>query len=149
MRTSSLSHVTLVLTMAMANACGATRPPEGRSTQVLSPSVGAVAMEIPPKEISSLRAQVTSAYDLIRRLRPTMLASRDPSVSADPTRAISPTTTGVIVYVDGVYIGGLDVLSSIAARSIISIKRISPASASVQFGTALSAGAIIITTQIP
>jgi hypothetical protein len=106
-------------------------------------------MEIAQTEIDSLREGVTSAYDLIRRLRPTMLSSRDPRLSAAPTRELSPETSGVGVYLDGVYVGGLDLLSSIPARSITSIRRISSATASTQFGAGLSAGAIVITTEVP
>lgn len=67
-------------------------------------------MEIPRAEIDSLRTRVTNAYDLIRRLRPTMPSSRD----AQPTslaRLRSPHTSGVAVYVDGMYVGGLDLLT--------------------------------------
>jgi hypothetical protein len=105
-------------------------------------------MEIPRAEIDSLRARVTNAYDLIRRLRPTMLSSRDARpTSSSPT--FSPHASGVAVYVDGMYVGGLDLLPSISAQSIMSIRRISSATAAAQFGPGLSAGAIVITTDVP
>ena len=52
-------------------------------------------MEIPRTELNLVREHVTSAYDLIRRLRPAMLISRDPSVSADRRQQLSPDAPGL------------------------------------------------------
>jgi len=146
MRKSPLMCATLVLSISMTAACGASRSTPRRPAHTSSPSG---AMEIPRTELNLLREHVPSAYDLIRRLRPTMLISRDPSLSYDPTRQLSPDAPGVSLYVDGVHVGGLEILSSIPARSITSIRRISAATASTQFGAGLSAGAIVITTEAP
>ena len=146
MQRSRLMRATLLLSISMTTACGASRSPQRRSAHTRSPSV---AMEIPRTELDSLRERVTSAYDLIRRLRPAMLSSRDPRLSSGATQESSSDAFGVSVYLDGTYVGGLGVLSSIAARSVTSIRRISSATASAQFGSGLSAGAIVITTAIP
>jgi hypothetical protein len=108
-----------------------------------------VAMEIRPAEIDALRERVSSVYDLIRRLRPAMLNSRDPSASPMEAPYAPLAAPGMTVYVDGVYVGGLEALSTISARAVTSIRRISSATASAQFGAGLSAGAIVITTDVP
>lgn len=146
MHRSSLMHATLLLSISMTTACGASRSPPQRSAHTSSPSV---AMEIRRTELDSLRERVTNAYDLIKRLRPAMLSSRDARLSGGSAQELSPESSGVSVYVDGAFVGGLGVLSSIAARSVTSIRRISSATASAQFGSGLSAGAIVITTAIP
>ena len=145
MQRSPLMCATLVLSISITAACGASRSSQRRAAHTISPSG---AMEIPRTELNSLREHVTSAYDLIRRLRPAMLSSRE-SVSPDRTHQLSPDAPGVSLYIDGVHVGGLDMLSTIPARSITSIRRISSATASAQFGAGLFAGAIIITTEAP
>jgi hypothetical protein len=52
----------------------------------------------------------------------------------------------VSVYVDELYVGSLQVLSSIPARSIVAIRRMSLATAPTRYGQGLAAGTIIITT---
>ena len=145
MQRSRLIYATLSLSIWMAAACGASRSPQ-RSAHPGSPSG---AMEIPRTELNLLREQVTTAYDLIRRLRPAMLSSRDPRVISDRSQQLSPDAPGVSLYIDGMHVGGLELLSTIPARSITSIRRISSATASTQFGAGLSAGAIVITTEAP
>jgi hypothetical protein len=146
MQRSPLTCATLVLSISITAACGASQSQQRRPAHTGSPSG---AMEIPQTELNSLREHATSAYDLIRRLRPAMLSSRDPSVSSDRTQQLSPHAPGVSLYIDGIHVGGLDILSTIPALSITSIRRISSATASAQFGAGLSAGAIVITTEAP
>jgi hypothetical protein len=146
MRKHPLVCVTIALSISMTVACRTSRSEERRLDHAISLS-GAGAMEIARTELNSVRGQATNAYDLIRRLRPAMLTSRDPSVSSSRTQHLSPDAPGVSLYVDGMHVGGLDVLSSIPARSITSIRRISASTASAQFGAGLSAGAIVITTE--
>ena len=145
MQRSRLICATLLLSIWMTAACGASRSPQ-RPPQSGSPSG---AMEISRTELNLLREHVTSAYDLIRRLRPAMLNSRDPRANSDRTQQLSPNAPGVSLYVDGVHVGGLEILSTIPAQSITSIRRISSATASTQFGVGLSAGAIVISTEAP
>ena len=106
--------------------------------------------EIPRSELLATRERVVSAYELVRRLRPEMLNSRtqkeeESDLAQRPPRSGS---SDVAVYVDDVYVGGLESLSLIAARSVASVRRISPATASARFGAQISAGAILITTDI-
>ena len=86
MQRSPLMCATLVLSISITAACGASRSSQRRAAHTISPSG---AMEIPRTELNSLREHVTSAYDLIRRLRPAMLSSRE-SVSPDRTHQLSP-----------------------------------------------------------
>jgi hypothetical protein len=144
MRKSPLVCVTIAFSISMIVSCRTSRSDERRPVHTISPSG---TMEIQRTELNSASGQATSAYDLIRRLRPAMLTSRDPSVSSGRTQHLSPDAPGVSLYIDGVHVGGLDVLSSIPSRSITSIRRISAATASAQFGAGLSAGAIVITTE--
>jgi hypothetical protein len=138
--------VALLLWPPIISACGAFRSDPRRSGHTMPASV---AMEIVRSEIDSLRPRVPTAYDLIRRLRPAMLNSRDPRASSMQTAGGSTETSRVSVYVDGLYVGGLEVLSTIPARSVTSIRRISSATASADFGSGLSGGAIVVTTDVP
>jgi hypothetical protein len=138
--------VVLILVAPTSVGCGVRRSGDWRADPAMSPSV---AMEIRQAEIDALRERVSSVYDLIRRLRPAMLNSRDPSASPMEAPYAPLAAPGMTVYVDGVYVGGLEALSTISARAVTSIRRISSATASAQFGAGLSAGAIVITTDVP
>ena len=70
--------VVLILVAPTSVGCGVPRSGDRRAQPEMSASV---AMEIRPAEIDALRERVSSVYDLIRRLRPAMLNSRDPSAS--------------------------------------------------------------------
>jgi hypothetical protein len=147
MRKSPLMCATLALSISISAACSASRSTHHRSARASSPSG---SMEISRTELNSLREHVTSAYDLIKRLRPAMLRSRDPGISSsDRMQQLSPQAPGMSLYIDGMHVGGLEVLATIPAQSVTAIKRISPATASAQFGAGLTAGAIVVTTEAP
>ena len=82
--------------------------------------------------------QVSNAYDAIQRLRPEFLRAR----GTGSRRAASP----IIVYVNGVRSGGLEVLRTLAAADVNEVRRINAADATTLHGTGHSSGALIITT---
>lgn len=82
-----------------------------------------------------LAANVSTAEEVVRRLRPEFLRSRGQS-SADPN-ANRP-----VVYVDGVRAGGPEALRNIAANDVREIRYISAADATTRYGTGHVGGVI-------
>lgn len=135
----------LALAAALASvACGCT---SRRPASPAPPS--AISAEISRAQIDSVRDRVGTALELIRLVRPSMLVSRE--THAVPLRSSGGTprtddALDVTVYVDELYVGNLEVLSSIPARSIVAIRRMSLATAPTRYGQGLAAGTIVITT---
>jgi hypothetical protein len=86
-------------------------------------------------QISAVRP--VTAYDAVRRLRPTALnPAGGPSFQAS-------------VYLDGLRLGGLDELNRISAIDLIGIEFLTPIEASAKFGpTGRNGGAILLTSRI-
>jgi hypothetical protein len=83
----------------------------------------------------------SSAYDLVRNLRPEWLNRRlahawDTKEEAD-----------IRVYLDTQLLGGLDALSSIAAQNVQAIYRYDAAAASIRWGAGHQEGAILVVTK--
>lgn len=81
-------------------------------------------------------ANVSTAEELVRRLRPEFLRGRGQSSVADP-EANQP-----VVYVDGVRAGGTDALRNIAASDVREIRYIGAADATTRYGTGHIGGVI-------
>ena len=82
------------------------------------------------------RVDAGTAYQAVLRLRPMYLkASRGPS------------PLGRSVYVDGVRLGGLEQLHFIAAGSVLDIRLLEAAEATLRFGMGHSTGAILVSTR--
>ena len=77
-------------------------------------------------------SDVPTAYDLVQRLRPTMLQSRG-------GRSSYP-----VVYMDNVQFGGLDALRQVRSEQIKEIRFISAADATTRWGTNHDGGVILI-----
>jgi len=83
--------------------------------------------------------EVTTAYELIQRLRPEMLRPRaGGSFSQVPTP---------VVYMDGVRHGDLQSLHSVPKEVVREVRYISASDATTRFGTGHVGGAILITTR--
>ena len=81
---------------------------------------------------------LTNAYEIAQRLRPRWLRTRG--------RASMSSTAPVLVFVDNVHSGGVDVLYSIPVERISEIRYIDPATATHRWGTGLVGGAIEVIT---
>lgn len=94
------------------------------------------------------------AFDLIRALRPNWLQIRGVQSLGSPSEQRpgerEPTTrtaVDVMVYVDGLRMGGPGILRQILASDIQEARYLGPTEASARFGTDHTGGAILITTQ--
>ena len=108
--------------------------------------VDARASSISRSEIDVLMRDYRSAYELIRKARPGLLVSHEVRLPY-PTREGAPMDpSGMKVFVNDVYAGGIDALTTIPSRSIVFVQRLSPSDATTRYGSGMTAGVIAITT---
>ena len=88
-------------------------------------------------EAEITRADASTAYETIERLRPWYL-------SLIWTRGASCERA---VYVDGMWLGGLDKLRGISSASVWQIRSLDAPEATTRFGSGHCAGAIVVVTQ--
>ncbi len=86
------------------------------------------------REIDERGGSLQTAYDVVRRLRPNWLSRRGP-VTVQGTQ-------GVLVYVDNLRRGDIDVLRQISASSIVEIWLINAMRATQRWGTGHTGGVI-------
>lgn len=94
---------------------------------------------IQSSEIAS--ASATNAYDLVSQLRRGWLISRGPISVSDPRPAFPK------VYMDGVDVGELDFLRSIAASDVAEIDFLSTQESNLRYGSGHFGGIILVTTR--
>jgi hypothetical protein len=121
-------RVLISTTVAVAVACSVA-PTRNRTT---APPAGMVSTALGDDVIS--RSDAPTAYQLIRQLRPEFLSAARARGSTDQPA----------VYVDGVHLGGVEVLHTLATSTIREIRRLTPPEATLRFGPGHSAGAILI-----
>jgi hypothetical protein len=90
-------------------------------------------------EVLKVDAKAGTAYQVIARSHSAWLAGHGPYEY--PHRA------HVVVYLDGLPIGGKQTLRNIQANSIAEIRRLNPDAATREFGVEHGAGAIILTSK--
>ena len=81
-----------------------------------------------------------NAFDLVQRLRPSMLRPRAASGSSDGEGG------GIVVYLDNVRLGGTESLRNLQRQSVKEIRFINAGDATLRFGTGHPSGAILVTT---
>ncbi len=123
--------VTLMLTLALVGCAssGTGAPREGHN----------------PNRITSEEIRTgprSNALDLVRTLRPRWLQVRG------PTTFEAGRENPIMVYVDGVRVGGPDQLRFIPVPTIESLQFLNPTEASARFGLDHVNGAILITTRV-
>lgn len=91
------------------------------------------------EDITSVAA--TSAYDVVRQLRRGWLISRGPISVSDPRPAFPK------VYMDGVDVGELGFLRSIAATDVGEIEFLSTQESNLRYGSGHFGGIILVTTR--
>ena len=128
-----LHVITLVVALAGAGALAAC---------VQHPSTGAPASGTIITEAEIDSAHVSTAYDVIQKLRPNFLISRG-KLSLDPAAAPSLPR----VYVDDQFYGDASTLRGILAGTIESIRYYSAGDAQYKYGHDNAAGVIAITTK--
>lgn len=82
-----------------------------------------------------------SAYEAIRRLKPTWLRYRGQSVLLGPGRE------GLRIYVDGTYFGDAETLGNLRVQNVQEIRFLDARQATLRFGTGHTVGAILITSR--
>lgn len=89
---------------------------------------------ISPEEIAELN--VSTAYDVVRQLRPEYLRSRGTMSLREAGGEYA------VVYLNGMRLGGLDQLNSIRATDVQMIRYISASDATTRWGTGHTGGVI-------
>ncbi len=97
------------------------------------------------EEIDVIRTEVSTARDLVQRLRPGFLRNRGASSFGNAASGKSTPTARVVV--DGAPRGGLSALAEISAMSVREIRYLNAADASIRFGTGYDGGAILVVTR--
>ncbi len=87
------------------------------------------------------RPGLSTAYDVVRSLRPAWLTTRGVTSTEDPRAG------GIQVYVDGVSMGGVSELQSIGVDRIQQLRFLSSSDATMKYGTGNTSGAIEVTTK--
>ncbi|MDH5235169.1 MAG: hypothetical protein OEW77_09410 [Gemmatimonadota bacterium] len=95
-------------------------------------------------EIDSAPPELANAYDLVNRLRPTMMRARGRSSG---TSGSSSAAEQPAAYLDNQRLGGLELLQTVIRASIQEIRYISPTDAAVRWGLGHPAGVIQVITK--
>ena len=142
MRATTITHG--VVLAALAAACRHASEPEHQAG--LTPSHGQ-RDEITAAEIRGVLLRTSTAYDLVKLLRPRMLLQR-PVNGIEPVPILMANELrGVHVHLDDTQVGSMDLLSRISAQEVISIRWLSPPEASTKYGNGHTAGVIAVLTQ--
>ena len=128
MRRSALSYAVVALVGALAAGCRASLPGAGQER---------------PDQQWVTREQVaeprfSSAYDVVRALRSNWLSTRG--------IASLRLKTEVQVYLDGVHLGGVDMLKSISTPAVQYIRYINGTDATTRWGIGHGRGVIFVGT---
>jgi hypothetical protein len=129
-------------TAASVASAQPSRPSDSTARSVVLPR--GRANLISEAEIQSLVGSVTTALEVVQRLRPAMLRSRNSSTTGNNGARSSSASSAnePHVYFDGQPMGGLRSLSEIMISQIREIRYLTPNDATTMFGTGNPAGAI-------
>ena len=154
MRTRHWLTPLAILTLAGAVTGGAAAQDQQKPKPKRNPDV------ISFEEIETIRGDVGSAEDLIRRLRPKFLqvrpsqqlmgsASNPPPPGTIPTGSQTKQAVTIKVYVNNVQRGSAEVLRLLPPTGINEIRYLNPSDATSRFGINHEAGAILIAVGAP
>lgn len=129
-------------TALLVGACGGGASTSAAGTSAASAPRPARGSANVITEAEVLAANVNNAYEAIQRLRPTMLRGRGSASSSDQSGS-----QGLVVYVDGSPLGGVQALGNISALNVREIRYLSASDATTRFGTGHPVGAILVTTK--
>ena len=104
--------------------------------------------EITRKDIEPLLRQASSAYDIVKLLRPTMLLNRTLAGIEPTARVAANEMPGVHVHIDDTRVGPIDMLETIPAQAVSSIRWLSPSEASTKYGNGHTTGVIAVSTLV-
>ena len=98
---------------------------------------------IPNAEIEAAAGDLMNAYDLVYRLRPSMMRFRNQTAGATSSGEV----VGPVAYVDDVRLGALDLMRTVMRASVKEIRFISPTDATTRWGSGHSNGVIQVVTK--
>ena len=104
--------------------------------------------EITQKDIEPLLSEASSAYDIVKLLRPTMLLNRTVTGVEPTARVVTNELPGLHVHIDDSRVGPVDLLQTIPAQAVSSIRWLSPPEASTKYGNGHTTGVIAVSTLI-
>ena len=103
--------------------------------------------EIGQTEIEAESIRGGSAYDLVSRLRPSMLVSHARPAGPQSRSQTWEANSSIKVYLDGFRYGGVESLATIPASNVVEVRWLSAMDATTRFGTGNTAGAIAVTSR--
>ena len=97
-------------------------------------------------EIAAIAGQVQTAFEIVQRLRPTMLRLRAGSTtgSSNGTSSTNVNSARIMVYMDNQPMGGIEGLREIMTSQVREIRYLNANDATTLFGTGHQAGAIVV-----
>jgi hypothetical protein len=101
---------------------------------------------ISPVEIEPVWSQVTTAYDIVSRVRPSMLLVRDRARLQSPRFPEPNDGRNIRVYVDDVSLGGVEMLRNVPKEAVVRVQWLSPMEATTRYGGGHMGGVIAVTT---
>jgi hypothetical protein len=104
--------------------------------------------EITRKDIEPLLSEASSAYDIVKLLRPTMLLNRTVTGVEPTARVVANELPGLHVHIDDSRVGPVDILQTIPAQAVSSIRWLSPPEASTKYGNGHTTGVIAVSTLV-
>ena len=97
---------------------------------------------IPNGEIEAAGVDLINAYDLVSRLRPSMLRMRN-QTAGDASGSIM----GPVAYIDDIRLGDPELLSTVMRATVREIRYISATDATTRWGTGHSNGVVQVFTK--
>ena len=125
----------VILALLLGVAC--TIPPSNAPLPPASDAADRSAL--PRTELESM--EELTAFEAVRRARPTWLRYRGRSVLTGPERE------GLRVYLDGAFYGDAESLGQLQVRNIEEIRFLESPRATLRFGTGHTVGAILVVTR--
>lgn len=143
-------HAVVVLSVVGAGcAGGSSSAPAGAAATPAASAAAAPASArvargstnvIVNSEIEAAGADIRNAYELVERLRPTMLRPRGVSSSSNAEGSVS----GIVVYSEDVRLGDVQQLKTVMRATVYEIRYISATDATTRWGTGHANGVIQI-----
>lgn len=98
---------------------------------------------IPNGEIEAAGADLLNAYDLVSRLRPSMMRMRNQTGGSTSSGDVM----GPVAYVDEIRLGNADLLRTVMRATVREIRFLSATDATTRWGTGHSNGVILVLTK--
>lgn len=147
MRTSFVALVTLLFAASCASsgapASGGAAATDAAGAPQAARVVRGSSNLITSAEIEEAGNDINNAYDLVQRLRPSMMRFRNQTAGTTSSGEV----LGPVAYVDDVRLGALDLLRTVMRASVREIRFLSPTDATTRWGTGHSNGVVQVLTK--